>query len=460
MGAPMAPPPAEGAGEDLLGLTSDIAAPAPEQPDLEQPATPAAAGELPEWLRGLKPTAGVEIEAGEAALTMAEGLSSDELQDISDLRFETIMGHAPKPETASTEKVGALKDVTGAIRPELIFDAQTLKAGHVVSDTVLTKDQERRILLLEELLAHKQAEVVITRGRPSRVPLVRWLIAALMILAVAVPIVLRLSLLSAPAAPSGGVGDVHQIVSSLPDNAKVLVAFEYEPDTAAEMDPLARVLLHDLAARQGMRVLAISTRPLGTGMADQAFREAPAPSQTAAAPTDSGAAANPAAQEEAQWANLGYLPGGPTGVTSLVTGGLGVSPFSQDYLAHPTGLGQPTLGSLAPNLIIVLAASGDDLRAWIEQAGRPTGIPMVAATSVSAAPQAVPYRQSGQLAAVMSGVNDAAAYGALAQQPADQPLVAVWNAQAVGALAAAAIIVVGGLITGLMAAREQREQNA
>ncbi len=110
------------------------------------------------------------------------------------------------------------------------------------------------------------------------------------------------------------------------------------------------------------------------------------------------------------------------------------------------------------DLIIVFAARSEDLRAWIEQAAAPTGIPVLAGLSVRSVPFAQPYRQSGQLVAVLTGVNDAVAYRARDGAGAGPAVMFRWSAQTVGSVAAALLILVGGLVYGLSSSRRQQEQ--
>jgi len=449
LGSGAGSPAPSGIGEDLLGLTDDLAMSAGVVAS-DEGAAAAPAGELPEWLRGLKPTADGEARPITGPTQPSE-LSDEAMSEISDLRFDKIMGDAPRGEASGPEKVGALKDVSGAIRPELVFDAQRLTGGKLVGESILTKEQERRILLLEGLLARQKEEVPISRARRGVLPIDRWLVALLVIAAIVVPLALGIKVLSAPSAPSGGVSDAKKVLDSLSPDARVLVAFEYEPDTAAEMEPLAGALLKPLAGRADISVLAISTKPVGPVMADRVFRQVNPKLSTAVQPTNG---------ITGRWINLGYLPGGSVGVSGIAVGSVYGSPFAYDYLGQSTEIEAKRLSDLPPDLIIVLATSGEDLRMWVEQAGRPTHIPMLGATSVSSTPMAVPYRQSQQLTALVSGVNDAIAYRALTGQTPDKPLEAVWNAQASGALAAVVLIIAGNIIYGLMAVREQQEQNA
>jgi hypothetical protein len=230
------------------------------------------------------------------------------------------------------------------------------------------------------------------------------------------------------------------LIADLPAASTVLVAFEYEPDTAAEMQPLAEALLNHLARRNDITVLALSTRPTGAAMAQSAM----------------------AALERtpSSWVNVGYISGGPTGISALMTGALPgfASPLQTDYRGKTLNTQAARLPDLEPGLIIVLAARSEHLRAWIEQAGTPLQTPVLAAVSAGASPLAYPYEQSGQLVAVLSGINDAVAYNALEGGSGEDELITTWNAQGIGGTAAAMLILIGGVVYGLRALRQQQEQ--
>jgi hypothetical protein len=115
------------------------------------------------------------------------------------------------------------------------------------------------------------------------------------------------------------------------------------------------------------------------------------------------------------------------------------------------------LDDLDPALVIVVAAQAEDLRAWVEQISPSAGYPIVAAMSVSSTPMTIPYVQSGQVAALVSGINDAVSYRALENQTPSPLLAAKWNAQALGGAAAAAMILAGAVFNILRAIQQSQE---
>lgn len=419
-------PPLEGG--DLLGLTSDLPAP-PTEEELPLP-PPVGGAELPEWLRGLHEL-GAAPEVSEPA---GEGGRPDWLDQIRDLRYEAIVGEGEKPPLLGTEAVGALKDVAGVIQPELIFEGSSLQVGEPLQELVISDRQAEQIALLRRVLAREVQGVSVAPQRRWRVPLLRWLVALILIVAVAAPFLLNIAPLDPALAgqrPSTGVAEAYRTLENLRASPSVvLVAFEYEADTAAEMEPLALALLEHLAAQPATTVYTISTRPTGAAMADAVLHEERIRTLLG--------------ERTESWSNLGYLPARASGIYSLATGIAPITPL-------------PSLSSGDIRLIIVLAARSDDLRIWVEQAGRPTGIPMLAATSASVAALAQPYRESGQLVAVLSGLNDAAAYQTFGGRQASAALAGRWNAQVLASGVAAALIVLGGLLYGLLSLRNRGE---
>jgi hypothetical protein len=428
------------AGEDLLGLPVDLAPPPVSTSAEEPPEELFSPADLSELL-----TEGVA--EGQPAAELPES-APELLAQIGDLRFEAITGQPLGKSEAVPETVGALKDVTGVIRPELLFDGGTLQTTSLVDGAVITKEQTRRIELIRKLLAQESEGVSVSGKRRWALPLVRWLVSAAVAAAIILPAMLGFTLLEPPAAQSGSAQAAYQIIEALPSDGHVLVAFEYEPDTAGEMQLVARALLEHLAEQPDLTVYAISTRITGPAMAQSVFEQV--------APPDAGDD-----EPHGRWINLGYISGEANGVSALTVGSSpGVpSPLAFDYLGRPTGITATRLTELPLDLIIVLTSRLDDLRIWIEQAGRPIGFPILAAMSAGSAPLAYPYQQTGQLTGVLSGVNDAVAYQAVSGSGPIPALMTAWNAQANGALVAALAIALGGVIYGLATRREQQEQD-
>jgi hypothetical protein len=258
--------------------------------------------------------------------------------------------------------------------------------------------------------------------------------------------VFNLSLFGAAVA-SPGVASAYETLDQLgADPSTVLVAFEYEAEAAGELQPLAEAVVEHLASIDSVTVYTISSRPAGPAMAEAILHQ---PAAEARLASNGGT-----------WVNLGYISGQANGINALAIGSPpGVpSPLSFDYLGQPTGFEFQQLKDSEVEAIVVVSAQFDELRAWIEQAGVPTGIPMVAAVSAAITPLAHPYETSGQLLSVISGINDAVAYRQISAGEASPELLLTWNAQALGSAAAALLIVLGGIVYGISSLRDQQEQ--
>jgi hypothetical protein len=430
------------AAEDPTGLDAIFAegmksaSPEPEEEAEEEESEAVRTGELPEWLRKVP---GSEPGGLEAEKPLEETLSAEEVGQLADLRFDAIVEDATS-RTERPEPISALKDVTGMLRPELLFEGESLAADERVDDLVITKEQANRIGFLEVMLAEEAMEEPISsRAKPST-PLVAWVTTIAMLAAIVLPVVLGINVLPGPVPGPGPIAAQAQI-DALPSGARVIAAFEYEPDTAAEMDPLAEALLEHLAEREAT-VYAISTRPTGPAMANRAAQ----------------AAAYPAAD----LVNLGYVSGRVNGIRELAVGSTSAlsSPLAFDSLGQATNLQARRLQDLQPDLVIVFASHPEEARAWVEQGASRINAPMLAATSLSAGPLVYPYVQSGQLVAVMSGLNDAVAYRELISRTPGNTLVSTWNAQATGGLVAALAIIVGMLLYGLRELRLHQERES
>jgi hypothetical protein len=173
----------------------------------------------------------------------------------------------------------------------------------------------------------------------------------------------------------------------------VLVAFEYTPAYADELDPVAKILLEELASNSSA-VLTISQYAAGVPIAQSITEQV----------------------NDLDSSSLGYLPGDATGLRRLgsclidVTScdtipGLSIELESQDILLNVSA-------------IIVLTAERDSLVNWIEQVGTQKPVPIISGLTQALSPMASPYLASNQLAGSLAGMPAAAA---VAQVPEDGP---------------------------------------
>jgi hypothetical protein len=238
--------------------------------------------------------------------------------------------------------------------------------------------------LFQELLSRGALAPTIvkpSRGRAARLSerVARWLIAVVLIVAVAVPNGSNLvqSFFKLSDVNPAVYKPVSDQIGSLHAGDRVLVAFDYDAFQAGEMDAVAQALLTHIRQRDA-DVLAVSLGPTGLALADRV-----------SAQLGLSGAPPPIAGEGGPFIDRRYLPGQAAGAQSALIAAQ-TDPF---------------------DLIVVLAGSPDALRWWIEQAtlsGAPT--PIVAGVSAGALPQAQLYTQSAQVKGIVVGMIGGLAY--------------------------------------------------
>lgn len=223
---------------------------------------------------------------------------------------------------------------------------------------------------------------------PLRSELPRWLklvLSLLLVLAACVPS-LSPGWLPAPTTPSAGTSAMLSALSSLGSDAQVLIAYEYGPDHAAELDPVAERLLEQLAD-QGVRVHLLSTEPAGLGLAEQMLH---------------GSDSLQMGLDNGQLQVLGLLPGREIGVRTLMRSV--ESAFRMQTAtsgAHTTDLTHTPTRVSGFDHVILLGDDSRAMRAWIEQA--PPTLHPLAIVTAQVYPALVPYEASGQLATLVQG---------------------------------------------------------
>jgi hypothetical protein len=296
-----------------------------------------------------------------------------------------------------------LAGLHGTLPPEmLIAQPRAAKAGPTQSQAA-----ERQEAQLFAAIVGQTAPVApglsVQPGEGLRASLSRWIIYIVLILAVALPFIIQRPLLSRTIEPIPAVTGLFDQVNSLQSNAKVLVAFDYDPATSGEMDVVAQALVGHLMD-QGVQIAAVSLFPAGPATAQSLL-------DTMAAEHSSYIG-----EYGKRYVNLGFIPGQATAVRLL--GQSLENAVPSDFQGTPlTNL--PVMEGVDSvegfDLIIELAAGQDTLRAWIEQVGAPFQRPLGAGVSASTEPIARAYYETEprQLLGVVAGVPGAAMYESL-----------------------------------------------
>jgi hypothetical protein len=388
-----------------------------EDPDL-------APAELPTWLEAMRP---VEDAAPSAPL-------HDETH-------------------TQVERAGPLSGLRGVLPAEAEV-ARVRKPPSYSLKLQISESQRAHADLLKSILAEE--------GDPRPVPpppvvssqnVLRWLIAAALFLAILWPLIT-----GSPQAPlpsfSPETVDVNRLINALSSEARVLLVFDYEPGLLGEMDTIASTAVDHLMLR-GAYLTLVSTSPIGPVVAERFLAQ----TQASHGYTSGN-----------QYVNLGFIPGGASGLISFAESPQRTLPFTLDGFLAWGSAGQPALPPLQGisrlsdfSMVMVIVDNSDIARNWIEQV-QPylvrgeDQVPLVMLTSAQAEPMVRPYYEVNprQVQGLISGMRGGAAYALLIGR--GELSRTYWPAFSLGLIVAALLIIVAGLVNLAAAALARRKQ--
>jgi len=416
----MAPPPSPAIGmpERLAEAPAEAA---PAVPPLTEPPAEGGGTEVPEWLTELKaepspppapsapafagiaPSAPSEAETGIAA---PGGLAPAAIPDwLEALR--------PRPEAAlaiieeePAEMEGLLEGLRGVLSPAPAFGAPAVEQAppSTASEVSLARAQLLQSLLAQPAKAPQPQ--TRKRGAGTGERFQRWLVTVVLFIAtwsvlIAPLLGIDLPTLTQSTTPSAVIRS-YNAVQGLSAGDPVLVAFEYGPSEADELNLVGEPVLRHLVER-GAQMSIVSTRPENQAVAEGLL-------SAIAAPLD-------------QY-TYSYRPGDATGVSQLLTDAL-----------------------VQPRMILVLTARPGPLRWWVEQTQARYGdtIPVVIGMSAALESAASPYQdtRAGQVEGAIYGLSGAAGYETLLGSP--EQITGQLNALALGHLAIVGLMILGAL---------------
>ncbi len=184
------------------------------------------------------------------------------------------------------------------------------------------------------------------------------------------------------------VEQLRRAIGDLPNGALVLVAFDADLGTYAEIRAATRAALADLAAH-GAQLAVVSFTPEGRAIA-AAELDRIARAGGGSTPTD-----------------LGFIAGSEAGmvrgISSLVPAGAEGSMVG--------AIRQRGGGIGAFDLVLIVSGSDISARSWVEQVGpRLPHLPMVSIAPTFLDPELEPYLRSGQLTALLGTLREGVAY--------------------------------------------------
>ncbi|UCG23589.1 MAG: hypothetical protein JSW55_15805 [Chloroflexota bacterium] len=385
---------------------------------LDLPEGEASQESVDQWLDLLEDLPSAEDPDQLEQLMLDSDLEGAEVPDwLRALRLQQASGQ-PQPSVAGpSETTGPLAGLSG-ILPAAAMSA-TGEIRRSAATLEMSKEQRQQAALLRQLTMIEPEQAPVDESAGAEPFLAARTILGLALLSVIVlawllPAIGELLPWSMePTAPSAA----EQAWQAIEANAghTALVAFDYTPSMAGELDSVAAVVLDHLS-QSGSHVLTISQIAAGVPMAEQATAQA----------------------DDLQSDSLGYLPGEATGLRAL--GACLVQPC--DSLAGGS-LSEAQQNALADvGLIIVLSADRDSLVGWVEQVGAQSDTTMIAGVTQGLGPVARPYLVSDQLAGLIEGMPIAAAYAETFQIDGDIA------AEHLTSLVLAQWLVIGALLAG------------
>jgi hypothetical protein len=356
-----------------------------------------AEAEAPEWLAELKeqapppaPAALTPPFAVEPDTTAAEaaGLARAEIPAwLEAMRPTTeVIEETIEEEPAETE--GLLQGLRGVLSPLPMVDVTRARESALpaeINQATLARAQLLQSLLTRPTETPQPKMRKRTAGMSELVP--RLLVAVVLFVVVGGMLLIsqdpalngQIPSLAQPNTAS--IANMYNLIEGVSEEVTVLVAFEYGPTNADELNSVAKAILEHLIERK-VNISIASTQPEGLAVAEVLRGDINSQEQYVSEQ-----------QPKFEYAkeSPGYRPGNATGVSQILA--------SIDR----------------PAMIIVLAAQPESLRWWIEQTRAHYGAappPIAAGVSAALEITSSPYLDANadQLKGIVSGLGGAVAY--------------------------------------------------
>jgi hypothetical protein len=423
----------EAAAEDILQAYTPTF-------DASRPDEPAASGlapaELPSWLQAMRPV---------GAVTPAEVITSGKVE-------------------GNQETVGPLAGLLGVLpaEPAVVQFGGSAKA----------RSHRLRILDREKHHAAVLKQLVIDEDRPAqlkeeKLPASQYMVRLGIGLAVYIVVLLgMLSGVNLAAYPDVNIENiatdqirqVHNLVnSSLPENAPVLVAFEYEAGLSAELGGAAAPLIDNLII-SGHPLILVSTSPTGPAIAESFLQTN---------------LAKHSYVTEQSYRNLGFLPGEQAGLLGFASAPVQTLPLfyndGSSWWTYPPLAGIRHIRDFGA--VVVISDDAEKAQAWIEQVqpqmvdpdNPAASTPLILVVSAQAETLLRPYTYTtpAQVYGLVAGLKGGAYYDSLL--PVENVTREYWDGYGAGITVGFAVILISstaGFAGSLIRWQAERKENA
>jgi chemotaxis protein histidine kinase CheA len=329
---------------------------------------------------------GIELETAENSSREAEKVHDAEIPAwLLALKPGVSNGAATMLPEESSGPLSGLRGVI-LVAPLITRPAQEVQAAPFTE----SKEQQQQIALLQQLttVGPDGADGPGEQSSGAMFAVARILLgSALLIFAILGWLLPSLGVALPLPAPSEVPEAARETYTTVNNSSgqTALVAFEYTPALAGELDAVAGTLLRHLADN-GSMIITVSQMAAGTAVAERVVSET----------------------EGLESHSLGFIPGEAIGLRQLADC---LEDSSTCQMLSSRSVDEVIqVGLEDVRLIVVLAGERDGLRKWIEQVGTQSDSAMVAGVAQQLGPIAAPYMASEQLAGYLNGLPAAAAY--------------------------------------------------
>lgn len=349
----------------------------------------------------------------------------------------------------SVEGAGPLAGLQGVIPAEPDISYSRKPFGYSVKLQV-SEHQQAHAALWEQLL-HSEGKASVISKKEFLLPqnLLRTVLAFFLFLSILLALIFpELVPMSAPSMsnyPSAWAA--YQAIDRIGPEKPVLMTLDYQPGTSGEMDAVVGAVVKHLVTQKA-KIVFVTTHPLGAMQTERVMKQI---SQETGIPYIASK----------DYANLGYIPGGNSGLLSFISDPRRTLPFAADgnYVWE-----QPVFQLVNDitdfSLIVVATEDTDTARSWIEQLTTSSLVsPIVMAVSAQVEPIVAPYYMGSpsQVQGIISGLAGAAAYESVTFYPGSA--LEMYPPFSMVGILAVIFILVGSLINALSGLASERQKS-
>ncbi len=265
----------------------------------------------------------------------------------------------------------------------------------------------------------------------------RWIFLA-MGLSIAIPILLKLRF---PEYPGPMARATFDAVEAVPEGSTVLVSFDYDPASAAELQPMASAIVHHCASRK-LKMVFMALWPLGKQQADRTIESVLKQF-------------HPGYQYGVDYVQLGYQSGNEGVIKLMATN------VPEQYKTDAAGTATATIPLLASvkdlgafKLVATISAGFPGAKEWVQYGNgpMPDAFSIVGGSTGVQVSQLLPYYPK-QMEGMLVAVKGAAEYEMLveAKYPIDKPDVIGQGRVRMGPQLVAHLLMIALIILGNVA---------